>query len=678
LTEENGTSTFEVRGSDLAGRIGIYSVNGRKVETPELMPVVNPNRMTQGSGVLPRELFEDFGFGIVITNSYIIRRSNELSEQARRGGLHRLLDFPGIIMTDSGTFQSYMYGGGYEKEVKVDPLEIVSFQNSIGSDIGTILDKFTVPERDHIGAEKDLEITLERARSSIDVNSGMELAVPVQGGRFPDLRIRSGRSVFELGVGYAPIGGVVPIMERYDYSLLVDVIVSSKKGLGPSIPAHLFGAGHPMILPLAAALGCDLFDSASYAKFANDDRYMMKHRTLHLKELENLYCSCPICVRRDPGDLLELEREERRGLVSRHNLWVLRDIIREIRGAIKEGTLWEMVERSAMYNPSMYAAVRRLKEHAPFLEENSPRSTRRFMASSGLSLSRPEFTRMRIALNDHVPPYHDKKSLILTNWTLSHSYNTLETIWRKKPEGTGSFMIHPFGLMPYDIVDMYPISQSIFPPPDMIDDEMRGYMDDRISWSSIHEKEHILWNGEEELVLDTAENDIRELDLRKTRSILRFQFGSINGKWSDRIILPEDEDVSFVRSKKTGKIRNIFGEGSGGDRIHLLSMRAEDGLFNLKWEAARRLHVSSDPPYRRIIVEEGTGDFNAKGYNVFCKFVMDADPMIRAGDDVLIVDREDVLFAVGRATVSARMMVEAKVGTAVKIRDGAEKQGASP
>ena len=54
-------------------------------------------------------------------------------------------------------------------------------------------------------------------------------------------------------------------MEAYRYSELVDVIAASKKGLSPTVPVHLFGAGHPMMFALAVALGCDLFDSAAYA-----------------------------------------------------------------------------------------------------------------------------------------------------------------------------------------------------------------------------------------------------------------------------------------------------------------------------------------------------------------------------------------------------------------------------
>ncbi len=59
-------------------------------------------------------------------------------------------------------------------------------------------------------------------------------------------------------------------MEAYRFSDLVEVVMAAKKGLGPGAPVHLFGAGHPMVFALAAAMGCDLFDSAAYALFARE------------------------------------------------------------------------------------------------------------------------------------------------------------------------------------------------------------------------------------------------------------------------------------------------------------------------------------------------------------------------------------------------------------------------
>ncbi|MEA3558773.1 MAG: tRNA guanosine(15) transglycosylase TgtA [Candidatus Thermoplasmatota archaeon] len=667
--DERKSSTFEIKEVDLAGRSGELTVNGRKVSTPELMPVVNPNMFLQGQAVSPGELMDTFGFKMIITNSYIIRNTPGLLEMIEGKGLHDFFDFPGIVMTDSGTFQSYIYSNG--GEVDVDPLEIVRFQDRIGSDIGTILDRFTVPDRDHQGASEDLDTTLERARGSIDLGSNISLAVPVQGGRHIDLRERSGRSVRELGVEYAPIGGVVPIMESYDYKLLVDVIASAKIGLGPSIPAHLFGAGHPMVLPLAVALGCDLFDSASYAKFAKDDRYMTQYRTFHLKEMDTLPCNCPVCSRSDPSDLLELPGEERYMALSRHNLWMIRSTLDIIRSAIREGTLWEVVERSAMHNPRMYSAVRRLKDHSGYLEENSPRTTRRFSCCSGLSLARPEFKRYEHALMTSFSPPENDRAVILEDWTMTRSRKVVSSFDDMKEPGLFPLVRSPLGPIPYSLIDMYPLSQSILPEPGSLDRELQEHMMSvEMKFLEKNNIRTVGWNGSDTIRISKqhVNRDVR--DMERIIGIIDMQIPGENGIRPSDLIMPEKKMIGIKRSRRTGKIRNIMEKRKEGD-VHLLSLRAEDGHLNLKAEAARRLHHGTNSSFFRVVVETETAEYNARGYNVFCKFVNDADRRIRPGDEVLIVDGSDELHAVGVAAVPWRMMLEGRSGIAVKVREGA-------
>jgi len=108
-------------------------------------------------------------------------------------------------------------------------------------------------------------------------------------------------------------------MESYRYADLVDVIVASKKGLSPAAPVHLFGAGHPMMFALAVALGCDLFDSASYALYAKEGRYMSVRGTSHLDKLQYLPCSCPVCSSTDAEELMKSDNREE--LLARHNLY---------------------------------------------------------------------------------------------------------------------------------------------------------------------------------------------------------------------------------------------------------------------------------------------------------------------------------------------------------------------
>ncbi len=79
---------FEIVKRDGMARMGRFEVHGKLVETPALLPVVNPKICT----VPPRDLYEKFGFKALITNSYIIRNTPGLREKALEVGLHELLD----------------------------------------------------------------------------------------------------------------------------------------------------------------------------------------------------------------------------------------------------------------------------------------------------------------------------------------------------------------------------------------------------------------------------------------------------------------------------------------------------------------------------------------------------------------------------------------------------------
>ena len=107
---------FEIKDRDAAGRICRFTTKHGTVTTPNLMPVINPNKMF----ITPEEMKKLFGVEIIIANAYIIIKDEKLWRNALDEGVHRLIDFDGPIMTDSGTFQSYVYGN-----VDVNPIEIV-------------------------------------------------------------------------------------------------------------------------------------------------------------------------------------------------------------------------------------------------------------------------------------------------------------------------------------------------------------------------------------------------------------------------------------------------------------------------------------------------------------------------------------------------------------------------
>src|SRR2546426_6777930 len=319
-----------------------------RVTTPALLPVVNPNRPI----IPPADLANRFHAEILITNAYILGRGPH-RDSVLRQGLHEFLGFSGAVMTDSGAFQSHVYG-----DVDVTNAEVIEFEKRIGADLGTMLDVFSEPSHDRTQAAADVEETIRRAKEADSLRGEMALVGAVQGGLHPDLRERCARQVSTLGVSVCAIGGVVPLHESYRFRELVRVIVASKKGLDPAKPVHLFGAGHPLVFPLAALLGCDLFDSASYAKYARDGRMIFPEGTRHVAEVHESGCLCPVCVEHPIQEIAASER-----LLAEHNLHVCFAAIRDVRRAIADGSLWELVERRARAHPALLDAVKDLRQH---------------------------------------------------------------------------------------------------------------------------------------------------------------------------------------------------------------------------------------------------------------------------------------------------------------------------
>ena len=171
----------------------------------------------------------------------------------------------------------------------------------------------------------------------------------------PILR-KSGQVPRDITFDVYPVGGVVPLMEAYRYSDLVDVVTAAKKGLGSGQPVHLFGAGHPMIFALAAAMGCDLFDSAAYALYARQDRYLTVHGTGKLAEMSYLPCSCPVCQEHTLKELMESPKKTK--LLARHNLYVSLQEMKQVKESIREGSLWDLLDALSLAPPN----AGRLKE----------------------------------------------------------------------------------------------------------------------------------------------------------------------------------------------------------------------------------------------------------------------------------------------------------------------------
>ncbi|MGM0771261.1 MAG: tRNA guanosine(15) transglycosylase TgtA [Halobacteriota archaeon] len=436
------SSIFEITQKDAAGRIGKLKTPHGVVETPTVMPVINPNLQ-----VIRSSEMRDFGAQMLITNSYIISRKEELREKAMKGGLHALLDFDGPIMTDSGSFQLSVYG-----DIDVTNEQIIEFQKTIGSDIGVPLDIPTPPDVPRSRAESELETTLERlieARGM--VNEEMLLAGPVQGSTYPDLRQKAAESLREYKFDVYPLGAVVPLMENYRYADLVDVIVSSKKGLDPTVPVHLFGAGHPMMFALAVALGCDLFDSAAYALYAKDRRYITANGTYHIDNLNYLPCSCPICVSHTAEEMKKADNCKE--LLARHNLYVTFEEMRLVKQSIREGNLLELVEQRCRTHPRMLEALKRMYSYSDWIEKYDPASKSTFFYCGPESAQRPEVLRF----SNKLDRFTIKGSAVIRPASKKEFRNYDNDLIFKAP----------FGAFPAELIEVYPFNAEVISTPDV-------------------------------------------------------------------------------------------------------------------------------------------------------------------------------------------------------------------
>ena len=456
---------FQVESKDVLGRIGRLKTKSGVVETPHLFPVVNP--LTQP--IPPKEIYEKIGCKALMTNAYLVKKNFE--EEAIRRGIHRFLDFEGVVATDSGAYQILTYG-----DVEVEASEIAIFQERINSDIAVILDIPTGLEATREYARWTVQETIRRADETLKLIKKRDVlwVGPVQGGIHLDLLAESAREMSERPFAVYALGSPTQIMEQYMFERLVDMILTAKMNLPLSKPLHLFGAGHPSMFALAVALGCDLFDSAAYALYARAGRYLTESGTLRLDELEHLPCTCPICARVSPSRLRETGRKLREKLLAEHNLYVCMEEMKRVRQAIFEGRLWELVELRAHCHPSLLQALKRVGLYSSFLEKHSPSTKKKGLFYFGYEgLPRPEIVRYKKRLIERYKPPKKAKVLVLIPCENDKPYHKSRHIRRILEELRGKTEMHlgvcaaPFGIVPIEIDDIFPVSQTEAPfPPD--------------------------------------------------------------------------------------------------------------------------------------------------------------------------------------------------------------------
>lgn len=148
-------------------------------------------------------------------------------------------------------------------------------------------------------------------------------------------------------------------------------------------------------------------------------------------------------------------------------------------------------------------------------------------------------------------------------------------------------------------------------------------------------------------------------ELARLRQVADYQFGPGAGG----ALFPPGRTPE-IRHSTGGRPRQVIADSG-----RLVSYRT-DGRFTLGLEGGRRLLDALDPPAARVVVGDESVPFVSEGRNAFAKFVNEADPTVRAGDEVVVV-HDGTLLAVGRAELPAAAMADFNTGMAVKVREGA-------
>ncbi len=470
---------FEIKATDLGGRIGSVRTKSSEFETPALLPVIHPLRQAISCSEL-----REMGFEAVMTNAYTVFRERDNLEGIE---IHKLIVFDGTVMTDSGGYQVLEFG-----KVDAQPAEVARFEEEINSDIAIVLDRPTGFNVTRKHAVETVESTLAAAIETKKAISKEETAwmLPVQGGRYLDLIEKSAKKSSELEFDCYSLGSPVEVMEQYEFPLLVRMIVACKRHIPSNKPFHLFGAGHPLIIPLAVALGCDTFDSAAYMLYARNGRYISFQGTMRLENLQYLPCTCRVCSSTSPKELLALEEADRTVALARHNLWATRQIIEQTKQTIREGRLWELLKQSASVHPKVNDAftlvVKLAREE---FDDGTPEyKPRGIFIFDEIDLERPEVQRYKHKLNSI--DLRRKEELVILPETKTKPF-LASRLYKQTTNLVDLerslivFMCPNFGLVPAEISDVFPLSQFTSSSRDLLP-VCEAMLLRRKSWSKIH------------------------------------------------------------------------------------------------------------------------------------------------------------------------------------------------
>jgi queuine tRNA-ribosyltransferase len=262
--------SFRLLATDGVARRGEIATPHGAVATPAFLPI---GTQATVKGLAP-EAVRATGADIVLANTYHLMLRPGAERIAALGGLHRFMNWPRAILTDSGgfqvmslsqlrkvedkgvTFRSHLDGA----MVELSPERAIEVQHLLGSDIAMQLDECLQLPASQGELHRAMQLSLawaERSKRAFERTGGTALFAIVQGGDDPRLRAESARVLTEMGFhGYA-IGGLAVGEPQQVMLRIVEAVASA---LPAERPRYLMGVGTPEDLVETVARGVDMFD----------------------------------------------------------------------------------------------------------------------------------------------------------------------------------------------------------------------------------------------------------------------------------------------------------------------------------------------------------------------------------------------------------------------------------
>ena len=338
-----------------AARAGILQTAHGSVETPTFMPVGT----TATVKAMTADAVRETGAAIVLGNTYHLMLRPGADRVAALGGLHRFMDWPGTILTDSGgfqvmslaklrkmdadgvMFQSHLDGSTH----RLTPARSIEIQHKLDATISMVLDECTPFPATEEQARLSMEMSSRwaaRSREAFLDRPGYGLFGIVQGGVFPGLRAASAGALTDIGFdGYA-IGGLAVGEGQAAMFGVLDATI-------PLLPTdrarYLMGVGTPDDIVGAVQRGVDMFDCVIPTRAGRTARAYTAEGVFNLRNARfaddaaplDPCCRCLACNRHSRGYLHHLFRAgEMLGpmLLTWHNLTYYQDLMRDLRAAI--------------------------------------------------------------------------------------------------------------------------------------------------------------------------------------------------------------------------------------------------------------------------------------------------------------------------------------------------------